>query len=52
MRSEMELVDGDQFQRLVSEYANFNDQFAQMSVKQRTSYFVIPFSLSWDFIDH
>jgi hypothetical protein len=36
-----EVLDGERLDRLVSEYyANFNEQFKQMSVKQRTSYFV------------
>lgn len=41
---EMEVV-GDneaQMERIfATEYANFNEQFKQMSVKQRTSYFII-----------
>ena len=40
MRSEVDIVDGEKFEHLFSEYANFNDQFAHMSIKQKTSYFV------------
>jgi hypothetical protein len=40
LQSALEMVDGNALDRLVSEYANFNEQFKQMSVKQRTSYFV------------
>jgi hypothetical protein len=40
MRSEIDMVDKKQFENLVSDYANFNDQFAHMSIKQKTSYFV------------
>lgn len=36
-----EVLDGERLEKLVNEYyANFNEQFRQMSVKQRTSYFV------------
>ncbi len=41
MRSGLDLVDAVRLERMVSEYANFNDQFNHMSVKARTSYFVI-----------
>ena len=40
MRSEADIVDGEKFENLVSDYANFNEQFAHMSIKQKTSYFV------------
>ncbi len=37
---QLELPSQIEMVRLASEFANFNDQFNQMSVKQRTSYFV------------
>ncbi len=40
MRSEVDIVDGEKFENLVTDYANFNEQFAHMSIKQKTSYFV------------
>lgn len=40
MRSEADIVDGEKFENLVTDYANFNEQFAHMSIKQKTSYFV------------
>ena len=41
MRSEVDVVDGDRFENLINAYANFNEQFQQMSIKQKTNYFVI-----------
>lgn len=41
LRSEMDIVDKDKFENLVTDYANFNEQFAHMSIKQKTSYFII-----------
>jgi hypothetical protein len=48
----MEMVDGEKFERLVSEYANFNELFKQMSVKQRTSYFVSTYTYKSLTLDH
>lgn len=44
MRSEVDMVDGEKFEHLVTDYANFNEKFANMSIKQKTSYFVRPYS--------
>ena len=40
MKSDVDMVDGQKFENMVTDYANFNDQFAHMSIKQKTSYFV------------
>lgn len=40
MRSEVDIVDGQKFENLVTDYANFDQQFSHMSIKQKTSYFV------------
>lgn len=41
MRSEVDIVDGEKFENLVTDYAKFNEQFwTSMSIKQKTSYFV------------
>jgi|LauGreDrversion4_2_1035121.scaffolds.fasta_scaffold1117984_1 hypothetical protein len=40
MRSDVDMVDGVKFEHLVSDYANFNEKFIHMSIKQKTSYFV------------
>ena len=42
MKSDVDMVDGQKFENMVTDYANFNDQFAHMSIKQKTSYFVSP----------
>jgi formiminotetrahydrofolate cyclodeaminase len=33
MRSDLDMVDGAKFEHLVSDYANFNEQFIHMSIK-------------------
>lgn len=40
MRSDIDMIDGTQFQNMMEDYANFNEHFAHMSIKQKTSYFV------------
>lgn len=40
MRSDVDQVDGQKFEHMISDYANFNEHFAHMSIKQKTSYFV------------
>ena len=41
MRSEVDMVDGQKFENLINQdFADFNEKFAHMSIKQKTSYFV------------
>jgi hypothetical protein len=40
MRSSVDQVDGKKFENMLQEYANFNEKFSNMSIKQKTSYFV------------
>ena len=41
MRSEVDIVDGQKFENLISQdFADFNDKFSHMSIKQKNSYFV------------
>ena len=41
MRSELDMVDGQKFENLINQdFADFNEKFSHMSIKQKTSYFV------------
>lgn len=41
MRSEVDMVDGQKFENLINQdFADFNEKFSHMSIKQKTSYFV------------
>jgi hypothetical protein len=40
MKSDVDMVDGRKFENMIEDYATFNEQFAHMSIKQKTSYFV------------
>lgn len=41
MRSDIDMIDKSRFENIVLDYANFNEHFANMSIKQKTSYFII-----------
>ena len=40
MKSDLEFLDSRAFENMVTDLENFNEKFAQMSIKQKTSYFV------------
>jgi hypothetical protein len=40
MKSDLDMVDGSKFENMLHDYADFNEHFAHMSIKQKTSYFV------------
>lgn len=41
MKSDLEFLDSRAFENMVTDLENFNEKFAQMSIKQKTSYFII-----------
>jgi len=52
MRSELDMVDGQKFENLINQdFADFNEKFTHMSIKQKTSYFVSNITNN-NYIDH